>query len=38
MNKIWLVEDIKLVIDEIGSKWNYPCNINVEISKRAKNN
>lgn len=36
MNKIWLVEDIKLVIDEIGSKWNYPCNINVEISKRAK--
>ena len=35
MHKIWTVDDIKLVIDEIASRWNYPCNIKIEISKRA---
>lgn len=36
MNKIWSVEDIKSVIDEIADKWDYQCNIKIEISKRAK--
>ena len=31
MHKIWTVDDIKLVIDEIASRWNYPCNIKIAI-------
>ena len=36
MYKVWSIHDIKLIIDEIAQKWNYPCNIKIEISKRAK--
>ena len=35
MHKIWTVDEIKKVIDEIASRWNYPCDIKIEISKRA---
>lgn len=36
MYKAWSVLEIKIIINEIAEKWNYPCNIKVEISKRAK--
>lgn len=36
MHKQWSIEDIQLVINEISEKWNLPCNIRVEVSKRAK--
>lgn len=36
MYKVWSIHDIKLIIDEIAQKWNYPCDIKIEISKRAK--
>lgn len=36
MYKKWSIEDIQLIINEISEKWNYPCCINIEISKRAK--
>lgn len=36
MYKVWTVQDIKLIINEISQKWNYPCDIKIEISKRAK--
>lgn len=36
MYKVWSVADIKIIINEISEKWNYPCNIKIEISKRAK--
>lgn len=35
MHKIWTIDDIKLVVDKIANRWNYPCNIKIEISKRA---
>ena len=35
MYKVWSVADIKIIINEISEKWNYPCNIKIEISKRA---
>lgn len=36
MYKVWSIQDIKFIIDEISQKWNYPCEIKIEISKRAK--
>lgn len=36
MYKVWTIQDIKLIINEIAQKWNYPCDIKIEISKRAK--
>ena len=36
MYKVWSIADIKIIINEISEKWNYPCNIKIEISKRAK--
>ena len=35
MYKVWSIEDIKLIINEISEKWNYPCDIKIEVSKRA---
>ena len=36
MYKTWSISDIKIIINEISEKWNYPCNIKIEISKRTK--
>ena len=36
MYKVWCITDIKIIINEISQKWNYPCDIKIEISKRAK--
>ena len=36
MYKVWSIADIKIIIKEISEKWNYPCDIKIEISKRAK--
>ena len=36
MYKVWSITDIKIIINEISEKWNYPCDIKIEISKRAK--
>ena len=36
MYKVWSIADIKIIINEISEKWNYPCDIKIEISKRAK--
>lgn len=36
MYKKWTLKDIEIVIKELELKWNYPCNIPIEISKRAK--
>ena len=36
MYKKWTIEEIKNVIDELSEKWNLPCEIPIEISKRAK--
>ena len=31
MYKVWSIEDIKLIINEISEKWNYPCDIKIEV-------
>ena len=36
MYKTWSISDIKIIINEISEKWNYPCNIKIEISKEQK--
>ena len=36
MYKVWCIADIRIIINEISQKWNYPCDIKIEISKRAK--
>ena len=36
MYKVWSIADIKIIINEISEKWNYPCDIKIEISKRAR--
>ena len=32
MYKVWSIADIKIIINEISEKWNYPCDIKIEIS------
>ena len=34
MYKVWEINDIRFIINEISKIWNYPCGINIEISKR----
>lgn len=36
MYKKWTLKDIEVVIRELELKWNFSCNIPIEISKRAK--
>ena len=35
MYKVWEINDIRFIINEISKIWNYPCGINIEISKRV---
>lgn len=34
MYKVWEIND-RFIINEISKIWNYPCGINIEISKRV---
>ena len=35
MSKVWEINAIRFIINEISKIWNYPCGINIEISKRV---